>query len=81
MIDGLLKRLSSEQSAIVGALASMFADADAKEMKAEDVGATIFTDLSKRKGNQPTFARVFSSSSSSFVVACSPCLPAQFFSS
>jgi len=50
VIDGLLKRLSAEQSAIVGALASMFADADEKsEIKAEDVGATIFTDLSKRK--------------------------------
>jgi len=49
VIDGLLKRLASEQSAIVGALASMFADAEDKEVKVEDVSAGIFEDISKRK--------------------------------
>jgi len=49
VIEGLLKRLASEQSAIVGALTSMFADADDKEVKVEDVSASIFEDISKRK--------------------------------
>jgi len=49
VIEGLLKRLASEQVAIVGALANMFADADDKEVKADDVAAGIFDDLGKRK--------------------------------
>jgi len=49
VIEGLLKRLAGEQSAIVGALANMFADADDKEVKADDVAAGIFEDLGKRK--------------------------------
>lgn len=49
VIEGLLKRLASEQSAVIGALASMFADADEKEVKVEDVTERMFDDLGKRK--------------------------------
>jgi len=49
VIDGLIRRLASEQASIVSALANMFADADDKEVKAEDVTATMFEDLTKRK--------------------------------
>jgi len=49
VIEGLLKRLASEQAGIVSALSNMFADADDKEIKAEDVTEIMFADLTRRK--------------------------------
>jgi Ca2+-binding EF-hand superfamily protein len=49
VIDGLLARLATEQASIVTCLSNMFADADDKEIKAEDVTDGMFDDLKKRK--------------------------------
>jgi len=51
VIEGLLKRIASEQAAIRGAVANMFQDAkdEKTEVKAADVSEEIFRDLQKRK--------------------------------